>query len=219
MLARIPRSVTLVVLAAIAAGCSSGDEQSADTARVVQLGGPGETNRVLTPEEVAELDAPEHTDADVAFVQGMIHHHQQALTMIGMIEGRSERDDLPLMAERMDVSQRDELVQLETWLEQRGEEIPADHEHHGPAEMMPGMLTEDELAHLEGSSGRAFDELFLQYMIRHHEGAVAMVEALLASETGGQEPGVFQVAQHVESDQQIEISRMKQLLADIAAGR
>jgi uncharacterized protein (DUF305 family) len=84
--------------------------------------------------------------------------------------------------------------------------------------MMPGMLTEDELAHLEGSSGRAFDELFLQYMIRHHEGAVAMVEALLASETGGQEPDVFQLAQHVESDQQIEISRMKQLLADIAAG-
>ena len=201
------------------AGCSADGEPAADTSRVVQIGAPGDTNRVLSPEEVAELDAPEYTAEDVAFVQGMIHHHQQALTMTGLLEGRSERDDLPLMAKRMTVSQRDELVQLEAWLAQRGEPIPEDHEQHGPAEMMPGMLTEDELAQLASASGRAFDELFLQYMIRHHEGAVAMVEALLASATGGQEPAVFQVAQHVESDQQVEISRMKQLLADIAAGR
>jgi uncharacterized protein (DUF305 family) len=218
MLARSPRNLVLVVLTATAVACSSGDEPSADTARVVQLGAPGESNRVLTPEEVAELDAPEYTAEDVAFVQGMIHHHQQALTMTAMVDGHSERDDLPLMAERMTVSQRDELVQMEAWLTQRGETIPQDHDRHGPAEMMPGMLTEDELAHLEASSGRAFDELWLQYMIRHHEGAVVMVESLLASETGGQEPAVFQLAQHVESDQQVEISRMKQLLADIAAG-
>ena len=215
------RSLRFFAVAALAtiAACSSDDEPSADTARVVQLGAPGETNRVLSPEEVAELDAPEYTAEDVAFVQGMIHHHQQALTMTGLVEARTEREDLPLMAERMTVSQRDELVQMETWLAQRGETIPMDHEQHGPAEMMPGMLTEDELAQLEAASGRAFDELFLQYMIRHHEGAVAMVEALLASDTGGQEPAVFQLAQHVESDQQVEISRMKQVLADIAAGR
>ena len=219
MLARFAPTLALVASVTIAAGCSSDAETSADTARVVQIGAPGETNRVLTSAEVAELDAPEYTAEDVAFVQGMIHHHQQALTMTGMVDARSERDDLPLMAERMTVSQRDELVQLETWLAQRGETIPEDHDRHGADEMMPGMLTEDELAHLGAASGRAFDELFLQYMIRHHEGAVAMVETLLASDTGGQEPAVFQLAQHVESDQQVEISRMRQLLADIAAGR
>jgi uncharacterized protein (DUF305 family) len=83
---------------------------------------------------------------------------------------------------------------------------------------MPGMLTADELAQLEAASGRRFDELFLQYMIRHHEGAVAMVEELLTGGTGGQEPNVFQLAQHIELDQQVEIARMKQLLTEPDTG-
>ena len=81
---------------------------------------------------------------------------------------------------------------------------------------MPGMLTAEQLAQLEASRGADFDALFLQYMIAHHEGAVAMVERLLTEGFGGQEPQVFQLAQHVESDQQVEIARMKRLLAELA---
>ena len=110
----------LVVLAAAAACSSDDDDSSAGTAPVVQLGAPGETNRVLSPEEVAEIEGPVHTAADVAFVQGMIHHHHQALAMTALVGGRTERSDLPLLAERMDVAQNDEIVQLEAWLTQRG---------------------------------------------------------------------------------------------------
>jgi uncharacterized protein (DUF305 family) len=152
----------------------------------------------------------------------MIPHHAQALTMTAMVADRASSPDLPLMAERMDVSQRDEIRLMQQWLEDRGEDVPdasGDHGHgDGAAELMPGMLTDDELAQLEQATGPEFDTLFLQYMIRHHEGARVMVANLLSGEGGGgQEPGVFQLAQHIDSDQSIEIARMKSLLAEFAA--
>lgn len=213
------RWAAVIVTALTFAACSSTDaDETQGTAPVVQIGAPGETNRQLAADEVTELETPGYTDVDVAFVQGMIHHHQQALTMTALVDERAGRSDLPLLAERMDVSQRDEIAQLETWLTARGEDVPDEHGEHGDtAELMPGMLTADQLAQLEGASGTDFDALFLQYMIGHHEGAVMMVEQLLTEGLGGQEPQVFQLAQHVESDQQVEIARMKSLLAELAA--
>ena len=115
------RAAAVVLLAVTFAACCVGRRRRGGrceaTAPVVQLGAPGETNRELAPEEVAELETPGYTDADVAFVQDMIHHHQQALTMTALVAARAERSDLPLLAERMDVSQRDEIAQLEAWLD------------------------------------------------------------------------------------------------------
>lgn len=198
------------------AGCSSDGEGSPEEsdAPVVQLGAPGESNRTLSPEEVEALDQPAHTEADVAFVTNMIPHHQQALAMTAMVEERTASERLPLLAERIEVSQIDEIAQLEHWLSERGESVPDGHAHHGHhAELMPGMLTEAELAKLRSAEGRRFDRLFLEYMIRHHQGAVVMVEELLTG-GGGQEPDVFQLANHIESDQLVEIARMKRMLVD-----
>jgi uncharacterized protein (DUF305 family) len=199
------------------AGCTSDGEEPApeSDAPVVQLGAPGESNRTLSPEEIDELEGPAHTDADVAFVQGMVPHHRQALEMTALVEDRTASKKIRLLAERIEVSQIDEVAQLENWLTERDEAVPGDHAHHGDgadhADLMPGMLTEAELATLRGAQGRRFDRLFLQLMIRHHEGAVIMVEDLLAG-GGGQETEVFQLAGHIESDQLVEISRMKQML-------
>jgi uncharacterized protein (DUF305 family) len=212
------RTLLAALALLVVAGCSS-DEDEPDAPPVVQLGPPGETGTPLTEDEISELDDPGYTEADVAFVQGMIPHHAQALVMTDLVADRTGRDDLPLLAERMDVSQRDEIALMERWLEERGEEVPdasAGH-HHGEGELMPGMLTDDDLARLEAASGRDFDELFLLYMIRHHEGAVMMVAELLSSDDGGQESDVFRLAQHIDSDQNVEIARMKSLLAEIAA--
>lgn len=205
-----------VVLATALTGCTGG---SGDDARVVQLGAPGESNRELTPEEIDALSAPAHTDADVTFVQDMIPHHRQALVMTALVAQRSERDDMRALAKRMDVSQTDEIVQLESWLTDRGEEVPGPHVQHGDGhtELMPGMLNDAELGELRAATGARFDSLFLQYMIRHHEGAVIMVERLLTEGFGGQEPQVFQLAQHIDADQRVEISRMKSMLAARAA--
>jgi uncharacterized protein (DUF305 family) len=217
MLIARPTLLTVLTLIVVA-GCSS-DEDEPDAPPVIQLGPPGETGTPLSEDEIAELDDARYTEADVAFVQGMISHHAQALVMTDLVADRTGRDDLPQLAERMDVSQRDEITQMEQWLEDRGEDVPdasAEH-HHGDGELMPGMLTDDDLARLEAASGRDFDELFLLYMIRHHEGALVMVAELLSGDEGGQASDVFQLAQHIDSDQSIEIARMKSLLAEIAA--
>jgi len=211
------RTLLAVLTLLVVAGCSADEEP--DAPPVVQLGPPGETGTPLSDDEIAELDYAQYTEADVAFVQGMISHHAQALVMTDLVADRTGRDDLPQLAERMDVSQRDEITQMERWLEDRGEDVPdasAGH-NHGDGELMPGMLTDDDLARLEAASGRDFDELFLLYMIRHHEGAMMMVAELLSSDDGGQESEVFGLAQHIDSDQKIEIARMKSLLAEIAA--
>lgn len=205
--------LSALACALVLAGCSADEEPAADEAPVVQLGAPGEDSTTLSPEEVDEIEGPTYTEADVAFVQAMLPHHQQALEMNALVADRAADSDLALLAERIDVSQLDEIGQLEAWLTARDESVPGEHDHHGSDHaQMPGMLTEPEMAQLERSSGRRFDRLFLQYMIRHHEGAVAMVEELLTAGLGGQESAVFQLAGHIASDQQVEISRMKKML-------
>jgi uncharacterized protein (DUF305 family) len=164
---------------------------------------------VLTPQEASELPAPSFTQADVEFVQRMLAHHAQALEMTAMVESRTTSDDLPLLAERMDVSQRDEIALMQQWLEDRDQSTALTHDHA----QMPGMLTPEQIAQLSEAQGPEFDRLFLQSMIYHHEGAIVMVEELLTGGEGGQETDIFQLAQHIDSDQRVEISRMKQLLA------
>ena len=209
--------------ACLLVGCAGGDDAAVPAGEpapnIVQPGAPGEGTRTLTPEDLEDIEAPEHTDADVRFMQGMIHHHAQALRMTALVPNRTSRDDVPLLAERMDLSQEAEIEQMRDWLLAREEEAPAPHrEHghgHGPGQvLMPGMLTEEELQELDDATGAEFDRLFLEYMIRHHEGALQMVEELYA-EGGGQEPEADAFARHVDADQRIEIERMQQLLASL----
>ena len=214
--ARITAWLVILALPAAVAGCTSDDEDEPDGPRVVQLGGPGETGRELSEEELAEREDPTYTASDVAFVQNMIPHHEQALEMIALIPERTSNPDLPKLAGRMEVSQTDEIRLLEAWLTARGEEEPSGEHHHGPQheQLMPGMLTDAEMDQLASARGPTFDRLFLQYMIRHHEGAVIMAQDLTDS-GGGQEPSIFQLSQLIAGDQGIEIARMKQMLTQL----
>ena len=210
----VRRVLAAAVCVLVLVGCTS--DEPVDDAPVVQLGGPSGSNRTLSDDEAADITSPAYTDADVAFVQGMIAHHRQALEMTAMVEQRTESRDIRAVSKRMDVGQTDEIAQLERWLTERGEDVPGAHAQHGTghAELMPGMLTAEELAQLRSARAKRFETLFLQYMIRHHEGAVIMVDQLLGDGQGGQESQVFQLAQHMDSDQRVEISRMKRLLAE-----
>ncbi|HEY8544978.1 MAG TPA: DUF305 domain-containing protein, partial [Acidimicrobiales bacterium] len=150
------------------------------------------------------------TPADTRFVQDMIAHHQQALGMVDLVPGRTARDDIPVLAERIRVSQEDEIARLETWLTDHGEDVPAPDAHEAH-EGMPGMATPEQLTLLRSSSGAAFDGLFLELMIAHHQGAIEMV-AQLYEDGGGLEPMVDDLARDIEADQSIEIGRMQELL-------
>jgi uncharacterized protein (DUF305 family) len=220
-----------LLLGALAlAGCSGGGAaQPAGTVpageaapNIVQPGAPGEPTKTISEQELASLEPPAYADADVRFMQGMIHHHAQALKMTAFVPKRTASDDLPLLAERMDLSQEAEIEQMQRWLKDRGQAAPTLHRLHGhahgvglgPTGRMPGMLTDSELLRLERADGTEFDRLFLRFMIKHHRGALTMVRQLYA-QGGGLEPEADAFARHVEADQQIEIERMQQLLAQL----
>jgi uncharacterized protein (DUF305 family) len=175
-----------------------------------------------TPAAVTQRVDP----ADVHFMTAMVPHHAQAVRMALLVPERSSRPDVKLMAERMLVSQRDEIELIRQWLGDRDQPVPAaDATHvrmrHGDMVhdvLMPGMLTEAELAQLEAARGVEFDRLFLTYMIRHHEGALAMVNELFAA-GAGQDDFVFKFASDVNADQQMEIRRMKDILSELPAVR
>lgn len=164
----------------------------------------------------APATATAHTAADVRFMQQMILHHAQAVTLAALVPSRSTRADLHSLAVRIDVSQEDEMRYMTGWLRDRGEEVPDPvHAQHDGHAGMPGMLSARELDQLRGLGGPAFDRLFLTFMVRHHEGALVMVESLFNTPGAGQEPEIFGFASDVDADQRAEIARMRALAARI----
>jgi uncharacterized protein (DUF305 family) len=211
----------------LAAACSSASPaQPAATA--VQPGSPGAASRTVP---AAPAPAAGHVQADVRFMQDMIAHHRQAVELTALVPARSQRPEIRALAQRIAVSQDDEILQMESWLRTRGEPLTDAHAHHGVGHhghqhggaghgthSMPGMLTGAQLAQLRAATGAEFDRLFLEFMIFHHEGALAMVELLFAADGAGRETEIFLFASHVESDQRIEIDRMRRMLNALQRG-
>jgi uncharacterized protein (DUF305 family) len=201
-----------VALVAVLAGTACRSAGGAAGTPIVQPGAPGEANRVLTPEAASDLSKVQATPADVKFMQGMIGHHAQALEMTALIAARTSREEMKLLGQRIAVSQADEIDMMRSWLRARGQEIPSEHAHHTHEGMMPGMLTPEQMAELAAATGEAFDKLFLRYMIQHHEGALSMVDDLFKTPGAGQEGDINAFAADVDSDQRMEIDRMRALL-------
>ena len=217
--------VLVATIAACGGTSASEDDATTDTTHppplIIQPGAPGEPSAILTPEYVASLEPLPHTDADIVFMEMMIQHHEQALEMTGMVDERTESDDIPLLAQRMDISQTDEIQRMKDWIEARKDIEPAtavgeghEHETDEAGEMvMEGYLTDAQMAELEAAEGAEFDELFLEFMIQHHLGAMKMVTDLIDA-GGGQEAEIGVMTNHIYSDQEIEVLRMQQMLAE-----
>jgi uncharacterized protein (DUF305 family) len=204
-----------LILALVAGGCRTATVDPAPP--LVQPGAPGEAPHAITAGKAADLSQVEYTSADIKFMQGMIGHHQQAIEMVALIDARTSRGDMRLLGKRIDLSQADEIAMMKHWLEVRRQQVPGPNAMHmHGAALMPGMLTEDEMARLSAATGAEFDRLFLGGMIKHHEGALTMVRDLFATPGGGQDPEVFAFASDVDADQRMEIDRMGALLTTIA---
>ena len=147
-------------------------------------------------------------------MQGMIHHHAQALDMTELLATRTNSEDMKKLALRISVSQTDEIKMMRRWLTVRGQEVPGEHAHHMPgAPLMPGMLNAEEMARLAAAKGTEFDRLFLEGMIKHHGGALTMVHDLFATPGAGQDSEIYAFASDVDADQRMEIDRMAAMLA------
>jgi uncharacterized protein (DUF305 family) len=183
---------------------------------IVQPGAPGKPSRVITADQASDLSQVEYTGADIKFMQGMIGHHAQALEMVSLLQTRTASADMKKMAERIRISQEDEIKMMQNWLRRRSQQVPTGREHHmHGATLMPGMLTQDEMTRLASQKGAAFDKLFLESMIRHHQGALAMVHDLLATPGAAQDSEIFGFASDVEADQSAEIARMSAMREEL----
>ena len=211
---RAPLAATLGTgLISLSLGASAAPAQPP----IVQPGAPGQPSRAISAAEASDLAGIRHTEADARFMQGMISHHAQALEMTALLDTRTESDALRQTARRIELSQEDEIEMMQDWLRARGQEVTAIDAHHAPGAMrMPGMLTDQEMAGLADADGAAFDRLFLELMIKHHRGALTMVENLLEQRGAAQDSQLFSFTSDVTADQTAEIDRMDAMLAGLS---
>lgn len=213
MLTRLLAATLICLVGAAVLACRTGAEPETP---LIQPGAPGKSSRIITAEKAVDSTGTRHTDADVRFMQGMIGHHAQALEMTALVPSATSSEAIRKLAERIDLSQADEIKMMQAWLADRGQKIPDAHAHHAHgAKLMPGMLTAEEMSRLAAAKGAEFDRLFLEFMIKHHEGALVMVKDLFSNDGAGQESEIFAFASDVEADQQMEIDRMGALLKEL----
>lgn len=161
-----------------------------------------------------------YSDADVDFMSGMIPHHAQAVIMAGWAPSHGARSDIAILCERIVVGQADEIQSMQAWLGDRGQPVPdakstrmhmkMDGVEHDM--LMPGMLTDEEMAQLDKSRGAEFDRLFLIGMMKHHQGAIDMVNDLFKRYGAAQDDTIYKFASDVFADQSIEIGVMQKML-------
>jgi uncharacterized protein (DUF305 family) len=191
-------------------------------APIIQPGAPGEPSRTLPANTAPRLTPP--SPDDVAFMQGMIMHHNQAVQMTALIPSHTTNQAIRELGAKISSSQSDEMKFMANWLRARNlptqmpmpEAMPGmpDMDMNGnPMPTMPGMLTPAQMAALAAAHGPAFDRLFLTGMIQHHTGALTMVDKLFHAAGAGQEANLFTFATDVDNGQRAEIRIMQSLLA------
>lgn len=203
-------SSRLLILAVFLAACSGAGEA-------------GTSSSSPSPEMMAGAARADslrrhYTEADVAFMRDMIHHHAQALVMARMAPTHGAGEELRTLAARIINGQKDEIALMQQWLRDRGEPVPhvdeSGHTDMSPEHMasMAGMLSPQQMARLDAARGLDWDRYFLIYMIQHHQGALVMVDELFSTPGAGQADRVFAIASGIGADQATEIDRMQRML-------
>jgi uncharacterized protein (DUF305 family) len=213
---------TIFFTSALCAACLSAAPLHAQSAPA-----PAPSPAVLARVRADSLRYP-YTEADVQFMSGMIGHHAQAIVMAKMAPSHGADPALLRLCERIINAQEDEIGTMQRWLADRLKPVPEAKpmpqmmDMGGGmmhAMMMPGMLTDAQMAALDAARGPAFDKLFLEGMIQHHKGATAMVAKLFGTTGAGQDETIFKFASDVNVDQTTEIARMQRMLFEFELKR
>jgi uncharacterized protein (DUF305 family) len=176
----------------------------------------GEPDGDDTSAEVA--DGEEFNSADVEFATDMIQHHAQALSMVDLTVGRDVSPELVELMEQIRMDQSMEIETMVDWLTDWDQPVPEtvrDHANaHGDGQMemdsdMPGVMSAEEMDRLEAAQGPEFEQLWLEMMIEHHEGAIAMAAT---ENTEGEYPAALGLAETIVGAQEAEIEQMKAML-------
>ena len=173
----------------------------------------------------AEVSTTEHNDADVTFASDMITHHAQALSMVDLTLDRPLDPEVQALAEDIRDAQGPEIETMADWLTSWGEDVPETMRDHvnGGHDMddmsdnmddmghndMPGMMSAEDMDSLENSSDTEFQDMWLEMMVEHHEGAVEMAQT---EQEDGQFKDAVDLAGQVVKTQTAEIDTMQDLL-------
>lgn len=225
-----------LAVAVLAFGLPAMAQEASSDSPIFQPGPPGAPGRIISAAEALELGRSTWVEADVRFMQHMIVHHGQAVEMVDLLETRGASPVVKALGRRIAISQEAEIALMREWLSERGLPLEAadlhdghgsnpNHEAHAghgthaghaaPSDipLMPGMLSPGQMTRLEAAAGAEFDRLFLEGMIRHHQGALDMVDELLAHGDTANDPALSDFTSSVVADQSAEILRMQNLLS------
>lgn len=161
-------------------------------------------------------DAPLYTEQDMRFLINMITHHQQAVDMAALVPERSERAEFHRFARYVGRAQAAEIRLMESFLElaaSRGLDAPMERTGHDHRHM-DGMLSPEQMEALGNAEGAAFERLWLEGMIFHHEGAITMANTQQVHQqaTGRRPYGVATLVEDIIVEQRAEIHRMEEWL-------
>jgi uncharacterized protein (DUF305 family) len=183
---------------------------------IIQPGAPGESSKILDPKIASDIAGSSYVHADINFLQGMIIHHKQAILMSRFAKNRTNNKTIVDLADRIDVSQADEIDFMETWLESKNELQSVSKDNHNLHMKMSGMASETQLKKLKSSIGTDFDRLFLQLMIAHHDGALEMVDELKKYPGSAYDPLLNEFVSDLVNDQAVEIERMNTIAVNLS---
>lgn len=204
------------VAAAVAlAGCS-GSDTSGGTSHDHPQGtssSPASTSSPMSSATTGQGTAA-HNQADITFATNMIPHHQQAVEMADLALKQASNAQVKTLAGAIKSAQDPEILTMSGWLTAWGQPVPTPMAGHDMSSMsgMDGMMSQAEMQQLETASGAAFDRMWLQMMVKHHEGAVAMATTEIQD---GQDADAKALAQQIITAQNSEIAKMTQLLPTI----
>jgi uncharacterized protein (DUF305 family) len=214
------RLAALALLAACAPAAAPSSAPAPAPAPSAAAAGPRLGDSLYIARARADSAKLPYTEADIRFMAHMISHHAQAVDMSRWAPTHGASPEVQRLAARIINAQQDEIRLMQQWLADRNQPVPEAkavkmrHEMDGMVHemVMPGMLTDEQMAELDAARGRDFDLLFLRYMIQHHQGAVGMVDELFATPGAGNDTATYKLASDVQVDQTTEIARMQQML-------
>lgn len=205
--------------------------QAPQSPPIFNPGAPGAPARVISADQAVAMSRGSHTEADIAFMRHMLVHHAQAVEMVELLRLHGQDETVKLLGERIALTQAAEMEVMSEWLAGRGlatvdphlghhMHAGMDHSQHGAAApdetaIMPGMLSPAQMRRLAEARGAAFDKLFLEGMIQHHQGAIDMVDALLETPRAAEDVVLSEFANAVVADQSAEIRRMQSILSNL----
>ncbi|MEV5969403.1 DUF305 domain-containing protein [Streptomyces sp. NPDC051921] len=194
-----------VAAAALLLAACGGSGDSDGSMGGMEHGSKASATPSATASASASASAGAFNDADVMFAQMMIPHHEQALEMAELADGRAADPEIKKLVEAIEKAQDPEIRKMRSWLKAWGRPENAGHGGHG----MPGMMSDADMKALAATKGKDFDRTFAELMIAHHEGAVAMAKT---EQKDGADAAAKQVADDVVRTQDAEIAQLRKIL-------